>query len=72
MSQIIPVVIGLANKGWNVGIISCEKTEISTEIKEQLEAVGVNWTALRFGRTGALGGVGRLIRIAIRLPRARA
>lgn len=72
MSQIIPVVIGLASKGWKVGIISCEKTEISSEIKEQLEAVAVDWTALSFGRTGAVGGVGRLIRIAIRLPRARA
>jgi len=72
MSQIIPVVIGLANKGWKIGIISCEKTQISSEIKEQLEAAGVNWVVLNFGRTGAVGGVGRLIRIAIRLPRARA
>ena len=71
-SQIIPVVIGLANKGWSVGIISCEKTDISSEIREQLEAVAVKWTALSFGRTGAVGGVGRLIRIAIRLPRAHA
>lgn len=72
MSQIIPVVIGLANKGWSIGIISCEKTEIASEVKEQLKAVGVSWKALNFGRTGAVGGVGRLIRIAIRLPRARA
>lgn len=71
MSQIIPVVIGLANKGWRVGIITCEKIEISTEIQSQLEEVGVKWTALSFGRNGAVGGVGRLIRIAIRLPRAR-
>lgn len=71
MSQIVPVVIGLANKGWDVGIISCEKTEISSEIREQFEAAGVNWTALSFGRVGVVGGVGRLIRIAIRLPRAR-
>lgn len=72
MSQIIPVVIGLAKSGWNVGIISCEKTQPPPEIQEQFESVGVKWTPLKFGRTGAVGGVGRLIRIAIRLPRARA
>lgn len=72
MSQIIPVVIGLANKGWKVGIISCEKTGISPEIKKQLKEIDVNWKALNFGRTGAVGGLGRLIRIAIHLPRARA
>lgn len=72
MSQIIPVVIGLANKGWKVGIVSCEKGLPPSEAQERFDEVGVNWTALKFGRTGALGGVGRLIRIAIRLPRARA
>lgn len=72
MSQIVPVVIGLANKGWKVGIISCEKNAPSPEIQKRFDAADVTWKPLKFGRTGALGGLGRLIRIALRLPRAKA
>ena len=72
MSQIIPVVIGLANKGWKVGIVSCEKSSPPPEIQEKFQEVGVIWKPLNFGKNGAFGGVWRLIRIAIRLPRADA
>ena len=72
MSQIIPVVTGLAKKGWKVGIISCEKSRPTSEIQNRLDEAGVQWIPLKFGRVGAVGGLGRLFRIAIRLPRARA
>ena len=72
MSQIVPVVIGLAKKGWRVGIISCEKNSPSSEIQKQFNEASVTWKPLKFGRAGAIGGAGRLIRIAFNLPRAKA
>jgi glycosyltransferase involved in cell wall biosynthesis len=72
MSQIIPVVLGLSKSGWKVGVLSCEKTECPPDIQLEFENAGVVWIPLRFGRSGAIGGLGRLARIALYLPHARA
>jgi glycosyltransferase involved in cell wall biosynthesis len=72
MSQIVPVVVGLSNCGWKVGIISCEKFSPPSDILELLSKNDIAWKPLNFGKMGASGGLGRLVRIAIRLPRSRA
>ena len=72
MSQIVPVITGLSKAGWRVGVISCEKKADTQTLEEVLLSHNIQWKILPFGRVGALGGVGRLIRIAIGLPPARA
>lgn len=72
MSQIVPVVLGLSKLGWKVGVISCEKKECPRDIQLEFEKAEIDWIPLKFGKTGALGGVRRLFRIALNLPPARA
>ena len=72
MSQIVPVVIGLSKAGWRVGVISCEKISDTYSLQKKLTDAGVQWKILKFGRVGALGGLGRLFRLSLNLPLAKA
>jgi glycosyltransferase involved in cell wall biosynthesis len=72
MSQIVPVVIGLSKAGWHVGVISCEKSPETIPLQKVLTDEGISWEILKFGKVGAIGGLGRLIRIYLKLPNARA
>jgi glycosyltransferase involved in cell wall biosynthesis len=72
MSQIVPVITGLAKMGWEVGVISCEKRLDDNKLDQELYDLGISWKKLKFGKQGALGGVGRLLRLAISSPNARA
>ena len=71
MSQIVPLLIGLAQKGLKVGVISCEKMPAPKELQETLIRNGIFWRPIKFGRFGPLGGLGRLIRLAFFLPQAK-
>lgn len=68
MSQIVPVVIGLASRGWKVGVLSCEKKTESDLVEKRLKLAGVDWHVLNFGSRGPLGGAIRILRIAFSLP----
>jgi glycosyltransferase involved in cell wall biosynthesis len=72
MSQIVPVVIGLSRLGWRVGVMSCEKTNEVSTLKERLASENVDWKILTFGRKGTIGGIGRLLRISLMMPRSNA
>ena len=72
MSQIVPIVIGLSRNGWKVGVVSFEKNMQSDLLKKELADSGVQWMRHKFGRKGALGGLGRLLRLTVTLPKARA
>ena len=69
-SQIVPVVKGLSMLGWKVGVVSCEKIRDTSALKEMLKEYDISWTPISFGRRGAFGGIGRLLRLAFVLPRA--
>ena len=71
-SQIVPVVVGLSQLGWKVGVVSCEKTMNIQTLRLLLNEYDIPWTPLNFGRKGAFGGFGRLIRISLNLPNATA
>jgi glycosyltransferase involved in cell wall biosynthesis len=71
-SQIVPVILGLSRLGWKVGVISCEKTDSIQSLKLMLKENKISWIPINFGRRGAIGGLGRLIRISLKLPRADA
>jgi hypothetical protein len=71
-SQIVPVLIGLAKNGWRVGVISCEKKMNFSELETKLSASNIYWKKIYFGKSGALGGFGRLLRLSRNLPKAKA
>lgn len=70
MSQIVPVLLGLSKSGLSVGVISCEKRDPSSQLAEIFKDQNIFWKPISFGRNGAIGGVGRIIRIAFNLPSA--
>jgi glycosyltransferase involved in cell wall biosynthesis len=71
MSQIVPLLIGYADKGLRVGVISCEKVKAPIELQQTLGQHGIYWKPIKFGRYGPLGGLGRVFRLAFFLPRAK-
>lgn len=71
MSQIVPVLLGLSKSGLSVGVISCEKLKPPTQLVELLSDKGIFWKPLKFGRNGAIGGIGRIVRIGLNLPSAK-
>jgi glycosyltransferase involved in cell wall biosynthesis len=71
-SQIVPVIMGLSRLGWKVGVVSCEKTDNIQSLKLMLKESDISWTPINFGRKGAFGGLGRLMRITFNLPKADA
>lgn len=68
MSQIKPLVIGLAEMGWVVQLVTMEKVQPPKWLKEELGTAGVHWTILRFGKRGLLGGFFRVVTLALRIP----
>ena len=71
MSQIIPVLSGLSKAGFLVGVISCEKRNPPSQLTQMLSEQNILWKPIKFGRNGAIGGVGRIVRIALNLPAAK-
>jgi glycosyltransferase involved in cell wall biosynthesis len=59
-SQITPLILGLANRGKSVCLITFEKTIPSNSMVEMFSGAGVIWIAKDFGRIGSVGGLIRL------------
>jgi hypothetical protein len=59
-SQITPLILGLAEKGKAVCLITFEKIVPSKELVEMFSRAGVMWIVKEFGRPGAIGGLIRL------------
>lgn len=59
-SQITPLILGLAEKGKKVCLITFEKIKPPEELLEIFSSAGVVWIAKEFGKPGALGGMVRL------------
>jgi len=59
-SQITPLILGLAEKGKAVCLITFEKSMPPKELVEMFSRVGVVWIIKEFGRPGAIGGLARL------------
>lgn len=67
-SQIVPLVKGLSRKGYKVTVISFEKVE-NSNLKLDLEQVGVNWMAFKFGESGIRGLPKRIYLMTRNLPK---
>ena len=59
-SQITPLILGLAEKGKTVCLITFEKIMPTKELVEMFSRAGVVWIAKEFGKSGAIGGAIRL------------
>ena len=59
-SQITPLILGLAEKGKAVCLITFEKIMPPKELFEIFSKAGVVWIVKEFGRPGAIGGLARL------------
>jgi glycosyltransferase involved in cell wall biosynthesis len=70
MSQIRPLVKGLAKQGWKTTLVSMEKGIPSPQAYEELKRAGVAWIPLQFGHRGKLSGIFRLVRLVLFLPKA--
>ncbi len=58
-SQITPLILGLAEKGKAVCLITFEKITPPKELFELFSRAGVVWIVKEFGRPGAIGGLAR-------------
>jgi hypothetical protein len=58
-SQITPLILGLAEKGKAVCLITFEKSMPPKELVEMFSRVGVVWIIKEFGTPGAIGGLAR-------------
>ena len=59
-SQITPLILGLAEKGKTVCLITFEKIRPPKELVEMFSSADVVWVAKKFGKPGAIGGIVRL------------
>jgi glycosyltransferase involved in cell wall biosynthesis len=70
-SQITPLILGLAERGKHVCLITFEKIKPSVALVEMFSNAGVDWIAKDFGRTGSIGGLIRLNTLRRSVPRSR-
>jgi glycosyltransferase involved in cell wall biosynthesis len=61
-SQILPYLERVSGEGISVSLSTFEKGEPPTWLRERMRTSPVDWHPLRFGRPGALGGLGRVAR----------
>jgi glycosyltransferase involved in cell wall biosynthesis len=70
-SQILPLVIKLAERGLKVNLLTFEKDSPRLETQELLEKFGISWNPIEFGSHGAFAGIDRMLKIYKQLPDAR-
>ena len=69
-SQISPLILGLAEKGKTVCLITFEKIKPPKDLIEMFSGAGVVWIAKEFGKPGAIGGIVRLNALRRSVPKS--
>jgi len=67
-SQITPLILGLAEKGKEICLITFEKTKPTTQSIDLFSGAGVLWIPKEFGKLGAVGGISRLNSLRWSIP----
>lgn len=67
-SQITPLILGLAENGKKVCLITFEKVNPPMELVEIFSRAGVVWIPKEFGRPGVIGGIVRLNTLRRSIP----
>ena len=62
-SQILPLVLRLADSGVQMNLITFEKLGRNFEVSELLLNNGIEWTSLEFNHNGVIGGAKRLFEL---------
>jgi len=70
-SQILPLVIRMAQDGLHVNLISYEKHNPPTQLIDTFESSKVLWTQLNFGSKGVVPGFSRMLRLSKSIPKSR-
>lgn len=70
-SQILPLVIKLAERGLKVNLLTFEKASPRFETQDLLKKSGITWNPREFGGRGAFAGIDRLLKIYKQMPDAR-
>lgn len=70
-SQILPLVIKLAERGLKVNLLTFEKASPRLETQDLLKKFGIFWNPREFGNRGAFAGIDRLHKIYKQMPEAR-
>ena len=70
-SQILPLVVKLAERGLKVNLLTFEKASPRLETQDLLKKFGIFWNPREFGNRGAFAGIDRLHKIYKQMPEAR-
>jgi len=63
-SQVLPVVNGLAARGWEMRLVSCERSVSDAVAKaSQYLHSSVDYAPVEFGGAGPIGAAGRIVRL---------
>ena len=68
-SQIIPLISRLCKTDLKINLISFEKSQPPTQLRNYIESMGVEWNPRPFGSGGFISGVGRLNNLRREIPR---
>lgn len=68
-SQITPLISRLSKTGLKINLISYEKSQPPTQLRNNIESMGVEWNPRPFGSGGFIGGIGRLNNLRREIPR---
>ncbi len=70
-SQITPLISRLSKSGLKINLISFEKSNPSTHLRDYFESLGVEWNSRPFGSNGLIGGVVRLNDLRREIPKTK-
>lgn len=70
-SQIIPLVVRLANAGLRINLISYEKITPSNDLVDFFQSINVDWNSRSFGPSGTIGGIKRLNDLKNEIPKTK-
>ncbi|TSA47410.1 MAG: hypothetical protein D4R50_03095 [Actinomycetales bacterium] len=68
-SQITPLISRLSKSGMKINLISYEKSNPESQLRDYFESIGVEWNSRPFGSSGALGGIVRLNNLRREIPK---
>ena len=67
-SQIVPLLNGISQNGLKIKLISFEKSQPDVASQEKIVSLGIDWTFFDFAKSGPLGGLQRVIKLAKSVP----
>jgi len=70
-SQITPLISRLSKSGLKINLISYEKSDPSTQMRDYFRSIGVEWNCRPFGANGLIGGVIRLNDLRREIPKTK-